>query len=210
MNRVASEREAKEFLVSRVVEEAQREGVSLSDVERKMLYFSETGWTLPDMMDVNDEFDREYDRDAYEEKVSALVRHLTKRLRESNRGEYDSWTDAVRVLSEGDHYILVMTGVSRTSSGAPRPPGDQLRLLVSGVIIVTVAIFWFAAGCYLLNKYRIEPSGDHDNFSFLAWAGGAAIATTYGLLWVFLGRSKANRIFTAITNFLLGVRAGKN
>jgi hypothetical protein len=45
-----SGREAKEFLISRIVEEAQRENIPLSEIERKMLYFTESGWTLPDIM----------------------------------------------------------------------------------------------------------------------------------------------------------------
>ena len=40
-----SGREAKEFLISELVAEAQRENVPLSEVERKMLYFTESGWT---------------------------------------------------------------------------------------------------------------------------------------------------------------------
>jgi hypothetical protein len=47
--RFASAREAKQFLVAQIADEAQREGVSLSEIERKMLYFSETDWTLPDI-----------------------------------------------------------------------------------------------------------------------------------------------------------------
>jgi len=43
MNPFQSAREAKEFLISRIVEEAQRENIVLSESERKMLYFSETG-----------------------------------------------------------------------------------------------------------------------------------------------------------------------
>ena len=66
----ANAREAKEFLVTRIVAEAQRESVSLSEVERKMLYFSETGWTLPDIMVVSDAFDRDYDQAKYEEKIA--------------------------------------------------------------------------------------------------------------------------------------------
>ena len=42
-------REAKEFLISELVAEAQRENVPLSDIERKMLYFTESGWTLADI-----------------------------------------------------------------------------------------------------------------------------------------------------------------
>ena len=60
MNPFPSAREAKEFLVARIVEEARREGVPLSEVERKMLYFSETGWTLPDMMQISDALNQEF------------------------------------------------------------------------------------------------------------------------------------------------------
>lgn len=70
MNRFSDAREAKEFLVSRIAEEAQQEAVPLSEVERKMLYFSETAWTLPDIMDVSDEFDRTYDQGEYEKKIA--------------------------------------------------------------------------------------------------------------------------------------------
>jgi hypothetical protein len=58
--------QAKEFLISQVVEEARKEDVPLSEVERKMLFFTETQETLPDMSDVNDQFEREYDSSAYE------------------------------------------------------------------------------------------------------------------------------------------------
>ena len=57
----STSQDAKEFVVSRIVTEAQRDGVPLSEVERKMLYFSETAWTLPDMMEVNEAFEGEYD-----------------------------------------------------------------------------------------------------------------------------------------------------
>jgi hypothetical protein len=50
-------RHAKEFLVSKIVNEAQREGLLPSEIEKKMLYFSETGWTLPDMEEINTAFD---------------------------------------------------------------------------------------------------------------------------------------------------------
>ena len=58
-----SGREAKEYLISEIVEGAQRENIPLSEVERKLLYFTESGWTLPDIMKVNEDFDREYDQD---------------------------------------------------------------------------------------------------------------------------------------------------
>jgi hypothetical protein len=76
----ASAREAKEFLVEKIVDEAEREGVPLSEVERKMLYFSETGWTLPDIWEVNAAFDRDYDAAAYEDKIAGLIQAFESML----------------------------------------------------------------------------------------------------------------------------------
>jgi hypothetical protein len=53
--------DAKQFLIGRVIEEAELQQVSLSEVERKMLYFTEVSPSLPDIYDVNAEFERNYD-----------------------------------------------------------------------------------------------------------------------------------------------------
>jgi len=53
MDRFPNDREALDFIASRIADEAQRDSVALSEVERKMLYFSETAWTLPDILDIN-------------------------------------------------------------------------------------------------------------------------------------------------------------
>jgi hypothetical protein len=41
-----------------------------------MLYFSETAWTLPDIMEVNSTFDRDYDQKKYEQKIRELSRNF--------------------------------------------------------------------------------------------------------------------------------------
>jgi hypothetical protein len=84
MNKFSTAREAKEFLVAGIVAEAQRENVPLAEIERRMLYFTETGWTLPDIREVNDVFDREYDQNKYETKIAGLIRNATKRARKEN------------------------------------------------------------------------------------------------------------------------------
>jgi hypothetical protein len=70
----SSARDAKEFIVGRIVREAERESVPLSEVERKMLYFSETASTLPDITDVKELFERECEEAKYERKIAGLVR----------------------------------------------------------------------------------------------------------------------------------------
>src|SRR5580700_5889582 len=98
MTRFASARDAKECLVRRIVDEAQREGVSLSEVERKMLYFSESGWAPPDILNTNRQFDLECDQPEYERKIAALIRNARKRVRRENRQEFDDWSDAIDKL----------------------------------------------------------------------------------------------------------------
>ena len=134
MQSFSTARDAKEFLIGRIVAEAQRESVPLS-------YFSETAWTLPDIMEVNDAFDREYDQAEYEQKIVKLIRSLRATAR-ADEQERDAWTEAVSTLAREDHYLLVMI----TEAGArERPRRDILKLWAIALIIVcviTAFIFW--------------------------------------------------------------------
>ena len=76
MARFETERAAKEYLIERIVAEAKRGGVPLTEVERKMLYFTESGWTLPNILEVNAAFERDYDDDEYERKIAELARRI--------------------------------------------------------------------------------------------------------------------------------------
>ena len=138
MHRFSNAREAKEFLISRIVAEAQRENVNLSEIERKMLYFSETAWTLPDIMEVSDEFDREYDQTKYENKIARLIRNETKRLRKENPEHFASWTSAARKLKKEDHYISVMIDDAGVSTGSV---SDNWK----GTVLVVIAVCLFMA-----------------------------------------------------------------
>ncbi|HTB11337.1 MAG TPA: hypothetical protein VK752_07200 [Bryobacteraceae bacterium] len=137
MKTFATAREAKEFLVSKIVTEAARENVPLSEVETKMLYFSETAWTLPDIGEVNDAFDREYDMAEYEQKIMSLVRKFRAHARAENREELQTWAEAVRTLGKEDHYLQVMVGGAGVSV---RPRGDLLKLLATALLIVGVFV----------------------------------------------------------------------
>jgi len=138
-----TDRDAKEFLVSKIVTEAQRQAVPLSEVERKMLYFSETAWTLPDIAEVNDAFEREYNQAEYERKIENLIRNVRANARADNRDGLDAWTQAVRTLGKEDHYLLVMIAGARASG---RPRGDLLKLVATALVIICafVAIVFLA------------------------------------------------------------------
>ena len=138
MNQFATCRDAKEFLVVRILDEAQREGVSLSEVERKMLYFSETGWAPPDIAETSRRFDSEYDQPEYETKIAQLIGNAREGARKENQQEYDAWSDAVSTLSKEDHYLLVMI---QQASGGESQGRDLLRLWATGFAIVLGLLF---------------------------------------------------------------------
>ena len=139
----ANGRDAKEFIIGRIVEEARRENVPLSEVERKMLYSSETAWTLPDMATVHDAFDREYDQAKYEQKIAGLIRKVSTDARANNQLGFEAWTEAVRSLRKEDHYLLVMIA----AGSSDRPRGEFLKLVVTALAVVAVltAIAFFQA-----------------------------------------------------------------
>ncbi len=155
-------REAKDYLAGKIAEEAKREGAPLTEVERKMLYFTETAWTLPDMKAVSEEFDRDYDQNEYERKIGGLVGELQARIDAGSEEERDAWYQAVLKLCDGDHYLLVLIDAAPSTEGGgssflrrlspwipvrdgrlPRKPGDSARLIV--------AAFGVIFGMFLLN-----------------------------------------------------------
>jgi len=166
-----NEREAKEFLVSRIVEEARRENVPLSDVERKMLYFSETNWTLPDIASVSAAFDREYDQDKYEEKITGVIRSAAMHDRQQSAELYGEWWDAIRSLKKGDHYILVMIDGAklppcrgnRSSKERPEEMRSIASLIRSYFTIFVPTFVWCFLWLHFLGPYRLVGSGWHIN-----------------------------------------------
>jgi hypothetical protein len=189
MKEFHSGREAKEFLISRIVLEAQRENIPLSEVERKMLYFTESGWTLPDMTAVSEDFDRDYSQNKYEKKIAKLIRKAAKHDYKESRENYDAWWSAIRFLKREDHYISVMIRIAGL-----RPAGDQLRLFGTALAVVIC----FMLVLFLSIKYSIDPSkylGTKYDRAFFFWVTGVSVATTYFLLRFIIGRNKRDDLY---------------
>jgi hypothetical protein len=135
--------EAKDFLVQQADQQAQLEGVSLSDLEKRMMYFTESSDATEDPYQLNEEFEAKYDNEEYEAKVSQLLRRARTRLEKENPQAARLWDEAVGVLRKGDHYILILLGVS---SIIERPPldlwkfNDILKLIGTAVLLVGVGL----------------------------------------------------------------------
>jgi len=121
---------AKQFLISKVIEHAELEQVSISEVERKMLHFTEVHSSLPDIHEVNAQFEQNYDSDQYEAKVATLLKKARNRDREQSPEGDQKWEDALnaperpRSLYSGDD----RTGV-RARFGLPKQPLAGLSYL---------------------------------------------------------------------------------
>jgi hypothetical protein len=116
-------REAKDFLVHQAVEQAALEGVPLSDLERGMMYFTESGDRPEDPLALNDAFENQYDTKTYERKISRLMAKAYRRIKKESPDKERSWNHAYRALSKGDHYIFCSGG---PGSKRPRALGGYM------------------------------------------------------------------------------------
>lgn len=195
MKEFNSGREAKEFLISKIVAEAQSKDVPLSEVERKMLYFTESGWTLPDIMRVSEDFDREYDQKEYEQKIAKLVAEADRSVRKGSREDYDRWWAAIRFIQREDHYLSVMVGLAGL-----RPRGDQLRLFVAGIGLASCILIWV----FLSIKYNV-PVPSRGDMGFFVWAVFACLFIAYILLRFILGAQRTDDLTSTVLERLVRI-----
>jgi hypothetical protein len=134
-------RDAKDFLVQQTVQQAEIEGVSLSDLEKRMMCFTEGADAAEDPTQLNQEFEANFDNDEYERKISTLLHHAYKRIKNQNPEAVREWEEAVRTLRKGDHYILVLWDLEVPTD---RSSHDSLYVLVSALAIIA-ALFAFAS-----------------------------------------------------------------
>jgi hypothetical protein len=143
-------KQAKDFLVQHAVEQAARESIPLSETERKMMYFTESDATSCDNpVELDEEFEAQYDTVEYETKIARLLHRAYDRLkREAPEGKR-TWDQAVRTLRKGDHYFLVLWD---TKPRSEHPTRDFFKPVGIGMLIavgIGIALI-FAV------KYNIE------------------------------------------------------
>jgi hypothetical protein len=124
---------AKDFLVEQTAVQAALDGVTLTDLEKRMMYFTEGPDATEDPPELNDEFEAEYDMPTYEAKMSKLLHRAYARVKKENPETARTWNESIRILKKGDHYILVLWGVLR-------PPYDNLKLFSTALLVVALLL----------------------------------------------------------------------
>ena len=75
------------------------ESVPLADIEKRMMYFAECDTnSCENPIDLNDEFEAQYDTDKYEIKISRLLHHAYTRLKQENPERVRNWDEAIKVF----------------------------------------------------------------------------------------------------------------
>jgi hypothetical protein len=148
-------KQAKDFLVQQATEQADLENVPLSDIEKKMMYFTESDSPSCDNpVELNDEFEAKYDTGEYEAKISCLLHHAYNRLKEEDPQRAGDWEQSIRALRKGDHYILVLWDVEAPSE---HPVSDFLKPVGLGMLIALgLGILIFLAVVYDINLDRLR------------------------------------------------------
>ena len=104
----SSQSEAKQFLAELMAKQAQLEGESLSDVERRLLLFSvdepESAEGIPEERLLDDDTE-------FEERIVGL---FNSAFRNADEEQQKRIVEAINELKKGDHYITVMTDIANT------------------------------------------------------------------------------------------------
>lgn len=125
--------EAKKFLASKIVSEANLQGLPLSDGEQKLLLFSEQDPESP--TDIPGELLEGIDYE-YQEKITRLLRAAYNRDR-VNPQVLEQYQDAMQTLNGSDHYILVM---AEPALAERHPARDMVIYIAIGLAMVAIAI----------------------------------------------------------------------
>jgi hypothetical protein len=179
-------REAKDFLIEQIAVQAQVENVTLSALEKRMMYFTEAKSALEDLATLNAEFEAQNDRAKFEKRISRLMRHAHKRVRKESAEKMQAWSRAIRCLQRGDHYLLVMWD---------QRPGIKVSDLY-GLGVVVLAFAAFAGLEWLVQQF--PPPNPHlmltlflavvlASFLFLRPIGKGLEWVVDKTLWRFLG-----------------------
>lgn len=123
--------------MQQTAEQAALENVPLSDLEKRMMYFVENDPTsCSDPLELNDEFEAQYDTGEYEAKIRGLLRRAYKRLKNEDPAKLRNWDDAVQALRGGDHYLPVMLREGGPDAGGQGSLGN--RVIRFGVIAIVL------------------------------------------------------------------------
>jgi hypothetical protein len=134
----SSVKEATQFLIGRIADQAKRESVELTPLEILMLGFAEASASAEDL-EAAAKFDRESEVESYEKRVAHLIQNAYRL--DKDRGYEAAWESALAAVAEEDIYLNVM--IEQAQIGERLPFLFDWKFLVGGFLPIGVL---FTAG----------------------------------------------------------------
>jgi hypothetical protein len=136
---------AKRFLVNRIVDQAKRVDVALTEVEIAMLGFAKASASEKEM-EAATLFNREYDHDKFEAKITKLVRDVYELDRKMGRDEI--WEQSLNTVADDDEDMYLAVILKKAGLRQPVQPWylpdwrtvrdllPTIALVVAGIVVV--------------------------------------------------------------------------
>jgi hypothetical protein len=131
---------AKDFIVDRIVDQAERENAPLTEVEIRILGFAEPSASTGNK-EVGAVFGHDFDDEAYEAKIAQLAKNVYERDLES--GLKPDWDGHLDEIANEDMYLLVMlerAGIVKTTTSLFLPDWRMALGLVPALTFVALGI----------------------------------------------------------------------
>lgn len=103
-----SETPAKAFFISKILQQAEQEGIILSKAQRHVLSWSEGDPSFVLDNELNKQFEKEITQPEFEKKIQTLIKQAYERDISKEKDMKETYREAYKVLKQGDHYILIM------------------------------------------------------------------------------------------------------
>lgn len=144
---------AKQFLITRISEQAASDGIALSDIEKRMFLFSETSPNTD--WEANEQFEKEFDDSEYENKIARLLRQAYASDKKNPGGER-TWRESLETLSKEDFYGLVMVDLAKIPRHVYYFPRrvDYLSFVSPQLVLFIICeLIIFGAALGILSNY---------------------------------------------------------
>jgi hypothetical protein len=175
-------KQAREFLVSRIVEESHRQHDALSDAQVKMLYFVDASPMSPDLSQVADRFADTATAQGYEAKIRRLSKQAYRYDRRNFPQDIPRWKEAIAILKWHDPDLTSMIEL-------PRSLADVACLILTALLTIILGV------CLVATTAWIEDRLPHQTRDRLVAASIALFVAGAGILkYTPLGKTLRERL----------------
>ncbi|MBN1474006.1 MAG: hypothetical protein JW914_05275 [Syntrophaceae bacterium] len=168
--------EAKEFFIQKVLDQARKENINLSYVEKQMLSWRDTDPNFYKNYGLYERFEEEIPTAEYEKKISRLIRGSYDNDLAANNVARETYSQAFKAIKWKDYYIFIMVDKAigrdinklRYFLWGDSPNEYILRVVLYGVLFVFGTILFLHENNFTFHEIKTRSTYI---FFIIAFAG---------------------------------------